>query len=139
MKREIKFRAWDSNFGIMIPNVVAYGNDSIIITDVAFNEAYGDNVDDRFETGVEQAGPEHECITGDLIVEQFTGLEDKNGKEIYEGDIIQTPRKDLGVIVYVAPFFEVTVSESQSSMYSREWFKDVEVIGNIHEHYELIT
>jgi len=69
---------------------------------------------------------------------QFTGIKDKKGIEIYECDIIKTPRADWGVIVYKAPFFEVTVSETQSCMYTREWFNNVEVIGNIHENPELL-
>ena len=70
---------------------------------------------------------------------QFTGLTDKNGKEIFEGDVIKNARGDWGVIVWKAPYFEVTVSETQSSLYSREYFDEVEIIGNIHEHPELLT
>jgi hypothetical protein len=69
----------------------------------------------------------------------FTQLTDKIGKEIWQGDIIKTPRGDWGVIVYKAPFFEVTVSENESCMYTREWFADVEVIGNIYENPDLLT
>jgi len=65
-------------------------------------------------------------------VGQFTGLKDCKGVDIWEGDKILTQRGDWGIIVYVAPYFEVTVSETQSCIYSREWFNTVEVIGNIH-------
>lgn len=71
-------------------------------------------------------------------VGQFTGLTDKNGQKIWEGDIIKTPNNDWGVMVYKAPFFEVTVSETESSLYSREWFDGAEVIGNIHDNPELL-
>ncbi len=67
-----------------------------------------------------------------------TGIQDKNKKEIFEGDVIKTEKGDWGVIVWKTPFFEVTVSENQSSMYSREWFATVEVIGNIYQNPELI-
>lgn len=69
---------------------------------------------------------------------QYTGLKDKNGKEIYEGDIIKTPNDDWGIIVFTPPFFEVTVSADQSSTYSREFLAASQVIGNIHQNPELI-
>ena len=78
-------------------------------------------------------------IYEDAKVMQYIGLKDKNDKEIWEGDIIKTERGDWGVIVWNAPFFEVTVSEDQSCLYSREWFSNVEVIGNIYENPELLN
>lgn len=73
-----------------------------------------------------------------LTIMHFTGLTDKDGKHIYESDIIETSRGDWGVIVWKAPFFEVTVSETQSCLYSREFFNDVKVIGNIYNNPELL-
>lgn len=74
-----------------------------------------------------------------LIFEQFTGLHDKNGKEIYEGDIVRNDQRGWNVVVYKAPQFEATVSETQSCMYTIQWWEKVEVIGNIHENPELLT
>jgi hypothetical protein len=70
----------------------------------------------------------------DVNVMRFTGLHDIHDKDIWEGDVIKKPNGSCGVIVWKAPFFEVTVSETQSSLYSLEYFKDVEVTGNIYQN-----
>ena len=63
---------------------------------------------------------------------QYIDVDDFNGREIYSGDIIKKPNGDWGVIVWKAPSFEVTVSETQSSLYSLAYFEDDEVIGDIY-------
>ncbi|MBU9788572.1 YopX family protein [Lentilactobacillus sp. G22-6] len=82
--------------------------------------------------------------------EQSTGLKDKNGKEIYEGDILawhsNIYRKHdwVGLVLYRGAGF--AVQESDKSYSSPEWLdsacrKDaniIEVIGNIHENPELL-
>ena len=65
---------------------------------------------------------------------QFTGLTDKNGKEIYEGDIIR--HKDM-VKPYHVIYDEYQFSPNdgfRSLSYPKHW----EVIGNIHDNPELI-
>lgn len=70
---------------------------------------------------------------------RYTGLKDKNEKDIYEGDVIRTPRGQWGIIVYEAPFFQVTVAEDQSSLYTRDFLMSSEIIGNIFDNPELLT
>ena len=78
-------------------------------------------------------------IQWDLLkIDKPFGIKDKFQKDIWENDIIKTPNGDWGVIMWKAPFFEVTVSENESSLYSRDWFSECEIIGNIYENPELL-
>ena len=81
----------------------------------------------------------------EYVLEQYTGLKDKNGKEIYEGDIIIY---DFTTYVAKEPVMGVVKYSAESAAYgivplayrdSIEWFGELainaplEVVGNIHE------
>ncbi|MDV3519236.1 YopX family protein [Lentilactobacillus otakiensis] len=86
----------------------------------------------------------------DDVLEQFTGLKDRNGKDIYEGDILawhsNIYRKQdwIGLVKYRGAGF--VVQESSRSFSTPDWLetacnKDaniIEVVGNIHENPELL-
>lgn len=92
------------------------------------------------------------CDNG--VIQQFTGLHDKNGKEIYEGDIIEyafdfdneklkkKSKKYIGVVKYHQPHCSFQLckpSNENGFVFNAGHFCVFEIIGNIYEHPNLIT
>lgn len=80
----------------------------------------------------------------EYILEQYTGLKDKNGKEIYEGDIFSYDFHDdsYGEIVFCDGAFmkEWVTSEGEylTTYIEKIDLEMFEIIGNIHENPELL-
>ena len=75
----------------------------------------------------------------DYEVMQFTGLLDKNGKEIYEGDVVKSRWGENGVIRYRPAVFIVEIGYNQRPLtISSLKIRKLEVIGNIYENPDLI-
>jgi uncharacterized phage protein (TIGR01671 family) len=122
--REIKFRAWNIK------------NNKYDCFDFSTIQGYegeicgvllpsGENL--NYNSGYGNDG-----INPNLEIEQFTGLHDKNGKEIYEGDIVQNEHGHISAIEY---------SEKEARFGTRVFIFDVNsltIIGNIHETPELL-
>ena len=117
----IKFRAWDKRYKEYIKNVMVDGCGKVYFDDGVATQ------DDL-----------------DIHVEQFTGLTDVNGKDVYEGDIIKSNYK------YAQPKVSQIIIENGNSyilgedlatgneMLVSDHISEIKVIGNVHTNSELL-
>lgn len=72
---------------------------------------------------------------------QFTGLKDKNGREIFEGDVVRTKWGGLGAVEFVDGSFHFMFENSHVKRQVNEHEaneRETEVIGNIYENPDLL-
>lgn len=121
--REIKFRFWSHRTNSMSPATNMYG---LLSSPVLRLIGDGDE---------------------DLEAMQFTGLLDKNGQEIYEGDILEDQYGNTAVVLWNQPNAEFLLNDMDeyvrgnhdepAYVLSNVWVEH-EVIGNIYENPELL-
>lgn len=134
LKREIKFRAWHKEQGKMY-SAEELGQDQMTIMPDGRGFA---NI-----SGISTSRSQIDCGRK-MLPEQFTGLTDKNGKEIYEGDIVDNGHKHTpskGVVEYWGNAFKVNCGIDSGmfnlSLTGAMCDGKVEVIGNIHQNPEV--
>ena len=137
--RELKFRIWikdekryydesDEESYMIVPNGnVTYTSEAYEEDDVWFNDTTS--------------------ATNDVIVEQYTGIKDKNGKEIYEGDILGDMWRD-GYIAWCDKCkqlqYHILTHGCMACLGDVQWYELVndngklEVVGNVHENPDLL-
>lgn len=125
MNREIKFRAWTPSYGgvMRTPKQLVVVNGRVIGADIGL-------------------------IDSDVVLMQYTGLKDKNGKEIYEGDIVRGFYPGLGQVkfgkhmtstdFYASGAYGWYIEAPNNEEYSITIQDNTEVIGNIYENPHLL-
>jgi uncharacterized phage protein (TIGR01671 family) len=127
-KDRFKFRIWDNKFN-------KYCDNKEIVIDCHSGVVHGNK---SFGNGVVK----------EWVIEQCTGLKDKNGKLIYEGDILsgktikerlETIKEKPVAVVKYSDFYNRVLGDIPTSCYDilPERFAELEIIGNIHENPEL--
>lgn len=130
MKREIKFRAYSSHNHKMYP-----------VSDIEWD------ADGRMWVTADDGKNGIELIDDEAHLMQYTGLKDKNGREIYEGDIVKmhqvvlSPDDKIGWVEYTAQY-GYSIRFASRRCRQSDWANDegakYEIIGNIFEDKQLL-
>jgi uncharacterized phage protein (TIGR01671 family) len=124
--REIKFQAWVPDIGQM----VQVAEIDLVHGVVSWYTC---------EAAVMSGKPDADAFLDRVKLRLFTGLKDRNGREIYEGDILKDEFGRISQAYWVDKEARFTIRERDRKT---EYFMvishlDVEVIGNVYENPEL--
>jgi len=137
MTREIKFRVWDNEEKKFFePTYEGYAGKVECLT----ISLAGRLTKRTFN----QPAIDESCFEGRYILSQFTGLKDKNGKEIFEGDVVNWFRSKLVVEFRLGNFGAAERNRQFKSLLNIGYWvnpdilDDFVVMGNIYENPELL-
>lgn len=134
LMREIRFRVWDNlEKTYLNEKDIAINN----LNNIFIFEIYDKNDTDLWYTRL-LPDPDNERH----VIEQYTGLKDKNGTEIYEGDVVKVEGDgEIYRVEWIRSGFGLEPrynSPRYPILGNVELRKKIKVIGNIHENPELL-